>query len=347
MRRRGVIAWLVTTSLIMTCTADQAFSDPGVVGLEARLWIGYDSNLLDISDLEQASFENGNPNTFFAVDSMSDQFVQGQLAVGWEAPRTVTLRPRLEFSWERRQYLHNAIRSEDELTADLRVRPAAGTRIDLQAAFRPQVYRGHRWYGDAVPGEPQFRPEVYKRWDFDFEVSQVLDRRTSLHAILEASTRRYQSPFEERDRESFGGGGGLIRSPLNHVWLRGTVRYRETWTRNDPLDPDDRSHRIWRASAGVTFDGLPVLKAVNVDLDLEWRRFTSTNPDDQDHFGRSDQGGEVEVEVVYALTRSVDWMARLLRSWSSSDFPVSVVDEEGIFEETVLRTGIAWGWHAP
>ena len=283
-----------------------------------------------------------DPRTFFAVDRMSDQFAQGEIGVEWEAPKTVAGRPSLSLGWEHRQFLHNPIRNEDQVTAGLRVRLGKGTRADLRAGFRPQVCARHRLDVDAMPGEAQFRPEVHRRWDVDLGVRQTLGRRTSLDARLEASTRRYRAPFEDRDRESFGGGGALTRSIGGRLSVRGGALYRATWTRNDPWDPDDRSHRLWRASPGITFGAAPFLKAVRLDLDFEWRRFTSTNPDDQDHFGRRDRGGEAQLEIARALSKSVDWLGRATWRWRSSNFPATVADEEGVFEESVFRTGVVW-----
>lgn len=310
--------------------------------VEARLWLGHDSNLLDLSEVDRESFETGNPLEFFAVDRMSDQFAQGEVGIEWEPPRPAALRPTLSLAWERRQYFFNPIKTEDQFAAGLATRPAKGTRVDLQAAFRPQVYNRHRFYFDALPGEPRFRAEAYRRWDGELRLRQAMARSFTADGRLEASTRRYRPPFEGRDRRSFGGGGGLSRALGRDVTARGAVRYRATWTRNDPWDPDDRSHRTWQASTGIEVGKNRFLKAVRLDLDLEWRRFTSTNPDDEDHFGRRDRGGEVQLELVRALSRSLDWASRATWRWRNSDVPAAALDEDGPFEEAVFRTGVRW-----
>ena len=347
MRLPAALACVLGAGLVAPFAASPAGALPRFARVEARLWLGHDTNLLDISDVERESFATGDPRTLFAVDRMSDQFVQGELGVEWEAPKSVAGRPSLGLGWERRQYLHSPIKSEDELRAELRARLAKGTRMDARARFRPQVYNRHRFHADALEGEAQFRPEAYRRWDFDLGVRQDLGRRTSLDALLEASTRRYRAPFEERDRETFGGGGGLTRPLGKQVDVRGGVRYRATWTRNEPWDPDDRSHRAWRTSSGITFRGAPFLKSVSLDVELEWRRFTSTNPADQDHFGRRDRGGEAELQIVRALSGSLDWLSRATWAWRSSDFPTQGVDEDGAFAESVFRTGVVWARKKP
>jgi hypothetical protein len=344
MRRLVAVCCVLGTALPALSPTKAAHALPGLMRVDARLWLGHDSNLLDISDPERALFENGDEGAFFAVDRMSDQFFQGDLRVEWEVNRGIVERPSLRLGWERRQYVHDPIKSEDQLTLGVRTRPGERTRLDLQAGLRPQVYNRHRFDGDALPGAPQFRPEVYRRWDLDFTIRQGLDRRTEVDVQLEGTLRRYRAPFEERDRESFGGGGGLTRSFGRTVSVRGAARYRATWTRNDPWDPDDRSHRDWRATSGVAFTGVPFLKAVSLEVDLDWRRFTSTNPDDQDHFGRRDRGGEAELEIVRGLASSLDWISRSTWRWRSSDFLPTALDEEGIFEEWDFRTGVMWGW---
>jgi hypothetical protein len=92
---------------------------------------------------------------------------------------------------------------------------------------------------------------------------------------------------------------------------------------------------------------IPFLQSGSIGLDLEWRRFTSTDPDDQDHFGRRDWGGEAEVELSRGVTKSLDWVSRATWRWRRSNFPEAVFDEEGDFEDSVYRTGVIWGWSAP
>ena len=336
------MAFILAGGLIVPCATIAAGARSIAPNIEARLWLGYDSNLLDLSDLERRAFETRDSSKYFVVDRMFDQFVEGELGVDWEALRQLAGRPEFQLGWERRQYFHNPIRSEDRFGARLRVRPARGTRLEFEAALRPQVYQRHRFHVDALPGEPWFRPEVYRRWDIDGRVRQAVGSQTSLEAIVEGSTRDYRAPFEERDRKSFGGGGGLTQSLGKHVTLRGGVRYRATWTRNEPWDPDDRSHRQWRAISGLTLGGVPFLETIGLDLELEWRRFSSTNPDDQDHFGRRDRRGEVGIDWVRAVTPKLDWVSRANWRWGDSNFPAEVVDEEGVFEEAVVRTGVVW-----
>jgi hypothetical protein len=333
--------------LLCAARSSEAKASYFVPDLEARLSLGHDSNLLDISDLERAAFESGDDGAFFVVDRMSDQFCEGELGVEWKAPRLFAGRPSLRLGWERRQYMNNPIKSEDHLTLGMRVRPGERMHVEVEAGLRPQTYARHRFYRDALPGEPQFRPEVYRRWDLDLIAHHDLGRNTAVEVLLEGSSRRYQAPFEERDRKSFGGGGGLTRSLGGKLEVRAGTRYRATWTRNDPWDPDDRSHRAWRASSGITLGGLPFLKVVSLDLELEWRRFTSTNPDDQDHFGRRDRGGEVDLEILRGLGSSLEWVNRATWRWRSSDFPEAVFDEEGVFEDAVFRTGVLWAWEQP
>jgi hypothetical protein len=342
----AVCAW---TLVLMPWNPASAVASPdrGRFGLEMRLSLGHDSNLLDLSDLERASFTSGGDSTFFAVDRLSDQFFQGELEVEWRSPRAIAGRPRIRLGWERRQYLHNAIKSEDHLLMGLQVQPRSGTRLDLEAGFRPQVYGQHRFDRDALPGEAQFRPEVRRRWDLDVTVEQALGRRSSVEMIFEGSTRRYQAPFQERDRESFGVGCQLSRSLGENVNVSAGLRRRATWTRNEPWDPDDRSHRVWRASTEIRFRNLSLVQGLRLGLDLEWRQFTSNNPDDEDHFGRQDLGGEAQVETVRGISSSLDWVTRATRRWSDSDFPTDVLDEDGPSQETVLRTGVVWQWEQP
>ena len=320
----------------------------GVSGLlparwEARFTLGHDSNLLDISDFEQATFGVPGTSTFFAVDRLSDQFGEGEAEAEWRAD-DLGGRPRLRLSWERRQYLHNPIKSEDHLTLGLRLRPAGSSRVDLKAEYRPQVYVRHRLDSGALPGEPLFRPEVYERGDLELDVHQPLGKSTAAEILVLGSKRRYDGPFEGRNRETFGGGGAMERTLSKNLVVRGGAEYRATWTENDPGDPDDRSYRDWRAVAGIALAEVPLLETVTLDLELVWRRFTSTNPDDQDHYGRRDQGGEAELEITRRLSRAFSWVSNGILRWRDSNFPETTFDEEGVLQDSELRTGIAWEW---
>lgn len=123
--------------------------------------------------------------------------------------------------------------------------------------------------------------------------------------------------------------------------------YRATWTENEPWDPDDRSHRGWRASSRIESGRIPLLKSVRLDVEFEWRRFTSEDPADRDHFGRRDRTGDVEIEIVRRLGGAIDWFGGAAWRWRNSDFPEAEFDEEGELDDVVFHAGVVWAWKPP
>src|SRR5262249_32932929 len=89
-----------------------AVAGPARQYVRARLSLGYDPNLLDATDTERAAFDRHDPNWYFAVNSMDDMFLDGEIGAQWRLAHGGA-RPALGLRAERKQYLQNPIRSEN------------------------------------------------------------------------------------------------------------------------------------------------------------------------------------------------------------------------------------------
>ncbi len=308
--------------------------------LETRLSLGHDSNLLDASDAERAAFAAGDPGSFFVVSAMRDQFLEGEAQGEWRLPNLLAGRPSLGLQYQRRQYLHNPIRSTDRLALDGRLRPAARTRIDLSLEFQPQTYGRHRRDDNALPGEPQFRPEVRRRWDVSADLTKGLGGGADLKAGLEGSVRDYRAPFDARDRHLAGGSAGLALSVTPGLRLGLLGGYGKTWSRNEPGLPTDLSNRERTLSWWLEGRSAALAATLRVALGLGWRHYTSSDPQDDTHFGRDDRRGSVEVELTRGLPGSLASVTRLVRRWRT-DLPDGDFDEDA-FSDTEMQTGLRW-----
>ena len=82
-------------------------------------------------------------------------------------------------------------------------------------------------------------------------------------------------------------------------------------------------------------------------VNRDWTRYTSTDPDDQSHFGRHDDEWEFGGVLQHALSPSIDWKVGATHTRRYADSAVAMtadLDEEGSIRDTFVSTGIAWHW---
>jgi len=328
-------------TLALSLAASPALGGPTRQYVRARLDVGYDSNLLDASDAERSAFASHDPNSFFVVNSMDDMFLDGELGAQWRLSHGGA-RPALGLRYERKQYLRNPIRSENRFTLGSNVRPFSNTRLDLGLDYTPETYARHRADVDALPGEPVFRAEVYRKTQGDFQVTQSVSKATSIGLGAEGEFRDDKAPFDARDRWLAGGNLGVSQAIPGHLWIQGVGGYRRTWSRNEPGVPTDLSNREWFVRPALGGNLNPLRSTFKLEVELAWRDYTSPDPADANHFGRRDQRGE----LVFELSRSIAGVGsetRLSHTWWSSNIPDATQDDNA-YIDTEIRTGLVWTW---
>src|SRR5262247_2394442 len=126
--RRGPLAALLLLAAALVHGRSSAGPLPSALEVEAT--IGHDTNLLDASNAERIAFQTHDPESFFVVNAMRDQFLDGRARGEWRLPRLLAGRPSLSLEYERRQYLDNPVKSTDRVAVETRLRLASGTRMD-------------------------------------------------------------------------------------------------------------------------------------------------------------------------------------------------------------------------
>jgi hypothetical protein len=328
--------------VLAAAAARPVLAGPARQFVRARLALGYDSNLLDASDSERAAFDRGDPNWYFAVNSMDDMFLDGELGAQWRLSHG-GWRPTLGLRAERKQYLRNPIASESRFTIASNLRPFSGTRIDLDLAYTPQTYARHRVDIHALPGEPLFRSEVYRRTEANLHLTQSLTKGTDLGLGAEGSIRDDRPPFDARDRWLAGGSVGLSQAFPEQLWVQAVGGFRRTWSRNDPALPTDLSNREWYIRPAIGGDLKPLQSSFKIEVELARRTYLSAEPADHSHFGRQDRRGELVVDVTRAIAGRVASETRFARRWWSSNIPAAVQDDDS-FDDMELRSGLVWNW---
>ena len=342
MNRRLVAAFAASSAMVAAAPAT-GFAAPGPSLLLARLAYGYDSNLLDASDGDLAAFASQDPNSFFVVNSMHDEFIAGSLYGQWRLAPKSRARPSLELRLERKQYLGNPICSEARIGLRSRARVGRRARLDFGLDFTPQSYSKHRRDYNALPGEPAFRPEVYRAWASDLGWTQNLGSGSSIRIGFEGWLRNYRAPFDARSRDLAGANAGLEHSLTSQIGMGITGGYRHTWSQNTPGLPTDLSNREWFFQPSIYAGSKSLLLTLRVGAELAWRHYTSQDPADHSHFGRNDRRSDLEIELTRSLVRSVAADVHYVRRWWHSNIPQAAFDEDA-FSDTEVRGGLVWSW---
>ena len=339
--RSGIFALAV--GLLLACAGNaRAGLKPREVN--AELLGGYDTNLLDASSAEIRAFETQDPGSYFVVHRMQDAAMTMGVDGRWPLPGAGKTDVRLRY--ERINYLHEAIRSENHYSLLWRTQPNPGTRVDFSLEFAPDVYQRHRKDKDALPGDPVFRAEVRNEWDSALQIVRALSTAWSSEVVLEGSARDYGQPFEERDRWRAGGRTGLAWQSRDGFKLDVSGGYERLRSSNVPYLGSDLSYRAWSLRSAIEaacFSGFLKLKGYAERSRL---RYTSTDPGDNSHFGREDLEWDLGGLVQHAISRSIDWKATIahVRRDARAPLAASDFDEEGSTRDTFLATGLAWHW---
>ncbi|MBM4116924.1 hypothetical protein FJ251_04150 [bacterium] len=344
---RAPLKHLLTLACLLLAGARSVSA--GLQPAEAALGIrlGHDSNLLDASDAERAAFAAGAPGTLFAVDAMTDRFLDLAAQARWTLGRPLGVKTQLAGDYERRQYIGNAIVSRERFGIELLGRLAGRTRVGLKLGYVPQVYARHRLDKDALPGAPLFRAEVYSAWETGLELRQALGERWQLSGEVGGTWRDYVEAFNERDRRrlALALGANWEANPRLRLALSGG--HLRSWSRNEPDLGRDLSAAEWWLRPALVIAAAPHLLEAELALELRRREYLSTLVDDWSHYGREDRSGAVQATLQRTLRADLALVGQFTRAWRSAELAAESAidyDDEGTFSESVVAVGIDWRW---
>lgn len=338
--------------LVIVAGALLALSSGGAMAAELRprsvqagLFGGYDSNLLDASDGEINAFETGDPGSFFVVDRMDDQVLDLDLEARWDVGRIAGLKSDLRLGYERVQYLHESIRSENRYLVDWRSRLGPSSRFQARFGHTPQIYGRHRRDKDAVPGAPLFRAETQRRSDLGLALMHGGATGWQKEAGIEGTIRDYTAAFNERDRKRVGVTAAVSWIRQGGPRLGLGCEFQRSRSRNEPDLGSDLSYREW--SLMPVLDGLRLPLGVRLRLAaaLDWRAYTSPDVDDKDHFGRHDTELGLNAEISRPVSSTLLWQTSYrYRARDASIAAQADFADEGASSEHVALTGLVWSW---
>lgn len=319
----------------------------GVLPREANveLLYGYDSNILNASDAEVRAFETHDPGSYFVIDRIQDA-VGVFTAEGRWAARVAGRKSEVRLGYQRLQYVHETIRNENHYSFLWRTRFGERTTATLDFELAPDLYGRHRRDKDALPGDPVFRPEVRTVYDMGLSLERALGPDFYSKIAVEAAVRDFNEPFNERDRSRIGGMSGFSWRSERLRWdVNGG--YRRLTSRNEPYLGSDLSYREWTLRSAVECApclGVPL--RLRVQARRDWTHYTSSDPEDNSHFGREDADWELGAGARYPVKGQLDWEAGVVHAWRRTNASLSVDfnDEEGAYRDTFVTTGLAWHW---
>ena len=318
----GLIAVL---DLVGSSSESWARSQPGLASWEVGVAFGYDTNLLNSSDAERQAFDSGDPGAFFVVDRLEDAFLHGRAEAEWNLGQALGARSSLRGRYERLQFVHESIKDENRYALGWAGRIGRTTRVGIDGSFLPQVYERHRRDKDALPGDPLFRAEVYRRWDVAAEWLRSWTPRFAAGLEVSGSWRNYGEAFQERDRRRLGLAAlsSWEASPRLRFELEGG--YRRSRSRNEPDLGSDLSYREWTLRPGLRAREVAGISEARLLFERNWRHYTSDDPDDEDHFGRDDAIAEIRAGVVRQLYARLSATASFARSWREAKSALGTV----------------------
>lgn len=259
--------------------------------------------------------------------------------------RSALGKSKVKLSYARNDWAEGGIFAQDAFGLDLTHDLGAGFEIAADVEYAPEVYKRHRADKDALPGEPRFRPETFS----DLEVELSLGRSWGPVSTLLLGTieRRDENRwFEERDRTGRGLGIGLEFGLWNGSAFRPTFLRSRIESSNEPdlgsdLSFDEDSYALrYLQDLGdfrAEFYG-------KVDL----RAYTTTDPEDDNRFGREDTGRYVSARLSWRAAAFHPFVGYEI-SRSSSELPgVAAEDQDdGEDERSLGRIGVDFQWDLP
>ncbi|MFB3907588.1 MAG: hypothetical protein ACE15D_04205 [Candidatus Eisenbacteria bacterium] len=305
---------------------------------------GWDSNLLSSSTAETRAFDTGGGDSFFAVDRLEDARARAGFWGRWEVP-SFYKSLRIEGSYERFEALHESIVGSGVYAIGLRQKLPDGSRIDLSAAYCPQIYLRHRTNKEALPGEPQFRPEASRQMELEIAHSRPF-AGTRLEASIDYETERRIRWFRERDEETWTAGLNVEVPLVSSIDLIGAGFVGGSRTVAPNREPGlDRSHR--QAITGLRLSAEPGLPAGPWEMQAgtrwKFRDYTTDDPTDSSRYHRNDRIVSWDVRIgrpMGAFVPFVSYEGSLRRVHLPSGAQSS--NEEGEYDDTLISLGVQW-----
>jgi hypothetical protein len=336
--------------------------------LSAGLSSAYDSNLLQYSADQLASFESGIHPGRFSIHTSDDLTWNPALELVWELDRGRGRRHALRLKTEGDFHQQNGTGDFHSASISWYESFRGGRQLAVGGYALPQYYVRQLSDDDVVPPYSGLTDYRYRRAEFALGIasaswSQRVGRRGHLALGYQFERRRYNADFTERDSDVHQGEAtwGWMRLPR-----RGTVELHAGYRTSDAKASDgdeppgtvpddaDLSYHGWIAGiAGrMTFVDRARLR-LGADLAYAFasRSYDSDRPADRYHFGRNDSLHGIELGLR-AQARP-HWSARGFYRYEWNDASLGraapPTTDSGSYRQHQVGLALGWSggiWHS-
>jgi hypothetical protein len=321
---------------------------------------GYDDNITELSDTDRSQVGDPNFADKFKIETPDDWVISPSARLGWIHQTAARLGTTLRFDARAPRYTRNPIKNYEifglRFTQDLHSHRKHGTQLVVRAGYIPDFYLRELTVPQASLDQGQrVRDSArYTSGEYSVSIEQVLFPKHLEVAILYGTEQRdYDAPFDERDGDLTGYEGRLLwnasdRSFGFETGYRGaTYDARGDRSETPAHEADISSDRAAvLAGAHVRWGRRGRRGALSLDVWREKRDFTSTDPLDVYHFGRSDTQilGTIDLHQPIADSLYVEarWLHEQNDSHLGSGAPTSVSDDVTDYTRDIISFSIGW-----
>jgi len=355
-RRSGLWALTIAVFASGVCFGRADGADGRRVLIRAGLDSYYDDNLLQYSDDQIALFQQGSSPDRFSIQSVDDLEIDPALSVALENRMKGGRGWRMTL--QGKGVFHDKNKTADfrSVSAEWRQSFSLGSSLALRGYYLPGFYLRQLRDEDAPPV-----PSPYRRAEFSLLIGSLSWRQritsgTSAGLAYQFEHRDYNAEFVERNSQAHQGeaqftwarprGRGSVRIHGGYRMLDAKAVDGDELPGAPPDDPDIGYHGVLVGLDGRTdlARGQSWRIVGSLGYELGTRDFTSKEPTDRYHSGRSDRSHTVEAGLrwnasrhwslagSYAFTRN---SARLGAAAPSSS-------EVGSYTDNRVGLGIEW-----
>lgn len=306
-----------------------------------RLAVGIEQRTAASEEASDPDLGTGDGRFWYA--EVEDARLSLQLWSQWKT-RLAGRPMRIEASYERMEWARSPILGQDLFELELRQGVSKRSLFELALAYTPQIYSRHRIDKDALPGEPQFRPQARRELGAEIGWTHAWRSDFASRLFLDLTLRDESRWFEERDCRRTGAGASC-EFPVGGIDLVPCYEYRVNRSRNEPDLGSDLSYREHLAElrlrhSGAALPGGPY----RVELATRWkfRAYTTDDPEDDWRYGRREQIYSMTARVSRPMGWLVPFVSLETYGRAAKTAVEEAFDEDDDADRTFFLLGVEW-----
>ena len=317
-RRRRVALGLGLCMLALVIPATAGAARGQSLSVTAGLSSYFDDNILLYSRAQIRDLDSGLYPYRFGVSQVGDWVFHPSLGLLWQYDKGAGRRRSLRLSGEGDVHETNGVANVAELGVTWRESFAGSRRLTLSYAHAPDSYLRRLYDADLVllPSAQRYRDASVDLHTGSMAWRQAVPRLSWLELTYRFDRTRYAPEFRERDSDTHRAAVGVAwerrprasRLQLGAGYLKRDARAEDGGAAAS--EPDLSYHGV-EMEAGGSLElarGRSWSSAIDLRYELELRRFDSTRPADESHFGRRDRAHALEIGL--GARTGPHWSAR-------------------------------------